>query len=152
MTEEQRLIEKLRRVDALHSRAASDGERVAAGEAARRLNERLEDLRAREPIEYKFSLADEWSRALFIALLRRHGIVPYRYSGQRRTTVMARAPRELVDHDLWPEFKTLRQTLHAHLSEVTNRVIAAAIHGDVSEPEVRSKREGLLGSGSAEHG
>jgi len=152
MTEEQRLIEKLRRVAALHSRAASDGERVAAGEAARRLNERIEDIRAREPVEFKFSLVDEWSRALFIALLRRHGIVPYRYSGQRRNTVMARAPRELIDDDLWPEFQTLRQTLHAYLNDVTSRVIAAALHGDTSEPEVRSKKKGLLGSGSIDRG
>lgn len=150
MTEEQRLIEKLRRVDALHSRAASDGERVAAGEAARRLNERIEDIRVREPVEFKFSLVDEWSRALFIALLRRHGIVPYRYSGQRRNTVMARAPRELIDDDLWPEFQTLRQTLHTYLNDVTSRVIAAALHEDASEPEVRSKEKGLLGSGSVD--
>lgn len=147
MTEEERLIEKLRRVDALHSRAASDGERVAAGEAARRLSERLEDIRAREPLEFKFSLVDEWSRALFLALLRRHGIVPYRYSGQRRNTVMARAPRDLIDQELWPEFQTLRQTLHTYLNDVTNRVIAAALDGDVSEPEVRSRKKGLLGTG-----
>jgi len=152
MTEERRLIEKLRRVDALHSRAASDGERVAAGEAARRLNERIEDIRAREPVEFKFSLVDEWSRALFIALLRRHGIVPYRYSGQRRNTVMARAPRELIDDDLWPEFQTLRQTLHSYLNDVTSRVIAAALHEDASEPEVRSKKKGLLVSGSVDRG
>lgn len=152
MTEEQRLIEKLRRVGALHSHAASDGERIAAGEAARRLNERLEGIRAREPIEFKFSLTDEWARALFIALLRRHGIAPYRYSGQRRTTVMARAPRDLIDRDLWPEFQTLHQTLRAYLNDVTNRVIAAAVHGDVSEPEVRNKKKGLLGSGSVDRG
>ena len=33
----------------------------------------------------------------------------------------------------------LNKTLHSYLTDVTERVIATAIHGDVSEPEVRSK-------------
>jgi hypothetical protein len=39
-------------------------------------------------VEFRFSLADQWSRHLLVALLRRYGIKPYRYSRQRRTTVM----------------------------------------------------------------
>lgn len=144
MTEEQRLIEKLRRIETLFSRTSSDGERVAAAEAARRLKQRLDTVRESELLEFKFSLPDAWAKALFLALLRRHGITPYRYSGQRRNTVMARAPKDLVDQELWPEFQELHKTLHSHLSEVTNRVVASAIHGDVSEPEVRAKPRQLM--------
>ncbi|HEX9640426.1 MAG TPA: hypothetical protein VGB13_03860, partial [Candidatus Krumholzibacteria bacterium] len=78
MTEEQRLIEKLRRIETLFSRASSEGERVAAEEASRRLKQRLEAVRTSELLEFRFSLPDAWSKALFIALLRRHGITPYR--------------------------------------------------------------------------
>ena len=144
MTEEQRLIEKLRRIETLFSRTSSDGERVAAEEAALRLQHRLESARANELLEFKFSLPDAWAKALFIALLRRHGVTPYRYSGQRRNTVMARAPKDLVNQELWPEFQELHKTLHSYLSDVTKRVIATAIHGDVSEPEVRGKPRELL--------
>jgi hypothetical protein len=143
VTEEQRLIEKLRRIEALFSRAASDGERVAAGEAARRLQRRIDELRAGEPVEFKFTLPDAWAKALLIALLRRSGITPYRYPGQRRNTVMARAPKGLVHEQLWPEFQELQKTLESYLGEVTRRVIATAIHGDVSEPEIRSKPRAL---------
>jgi hypothetical protein len=52
---------------------------------------------------------------------------------------MARATKRLVDQELWPQFQKLHETLHAHLSDVTKRVIAEAVHGDVSEPEVRRK-------------
>jgi hypothetical protein len=45
------------------------------------------------PIEFRFILTDQWSRHLFVALMRRYGIHPYRYRGQRRTTVMARLSR-----------------------------------------------------------
>ena len=51
----------------------------------------------------KFQLADEWRRRLMVALLRRYGLRPYRYSGQRYTTVMARVPKSFVDGTLWPE-------------------------------------------------
>jgi hypothetical protein len=144
LTDEQRLIDKLRRIEALFSRASSDGERVAAEEAASRVRDRLDEVRASELLEFKFTLPDAWSKALFIALLRRSGLDPYRYSGQRRNTVMARAPKQLINDEIWPEFQELHQTLHSYLSDVTKRVIATAIHGDVSEPEVRTKPRELL--------
>ena len=150
MTEEQRLIEKLRRIEALFERAASDGERVAAGEAAGRVRDRLEQARDEELLEFKFSLPDAWAKALFIALLRRSGINPYRYSGQRRTTVMARAPKALINEEIWPEFEELHKTLHSYLSDVTKRVIATAVHGDVSEPEVRKRPRQLPPGASLE--
>lgn len=150
MTEEQRLIEKLRRIEALFQRAASDGERAAAGEAAGRVRDRLKETRSEELFEFKFSLPDAWAKALFIALLRRSGIDPYRYSGQRRTTVMARAPKDLIHQEIWPEFEELHRTLHAYLSDVTRRVITTAIHGDFSEPDVRKKPRELLAGGSFE--
>ena len=137
--EESRLIEKLRRVEALYSRAAHAGEKAAAAGAHDRIRERLESLeRAEKPIEYRFTLSDGWSKSLFLALLRRYGIRPYRYSGQRRTTVMARVTRTFIDEVLWPEFSELSATLRDHLESVTNRVIAEAIHGDQTEAEERS--------------
>lgn len=142
--DEQHLIEKLRRIEALFERASSDGERVAARQAAGRVQKRLDRTGGHESIEFRFSLPDAWSKALFIALLRRSGIDPYRYSGQRRTTVMARASKPLINDEIWPEFQELHKTLDSYLSDVTRRVIATAIHGDVSEPEVRRKRVELL--------
>jgi hypothetical protein len=150
VTEEQRLIEKLRRIEALFEGTTSDGERVAAGEAAGRVRARLEQARGEELLEFKFSLPDAWAKALFTALLRRSGIDPYRYSGQRRTTVMARAPKALINEEIWPEFKELHKTLRSYLSDVTERVIAEAIHGDTSEPEVRKKPRELLPGTSLE--
>lgn len=144
MTDEQRLIEKLRRIEELFSRASSDGERTAAAEAASRVQQRLDEVRGSELLEFKFTLPDAWAKALFIALLRRSGIDPYRYSGQRRNTVMARAPKQLVNEEIWPEFQELHKTLHSYLGKVTKRVIATAIHGDVSEPKVLKKPRELL--------
>ncbi len=136
--DEQALAEKLRRIEALFAGAATPGERQAAGEAAKRIAARLEETRVKDPaVEYQFSLADHWSRRLFIALLRRYGIDSYRYPRQKRTTVMVRAPKSFVDQTLWPEFQQLSDTLSTYLTEVTDRVIAQTIHNDMSDLSVR---------------
>ena len=91
LDEEQQLIAKLRKIEALFARPGTEGERRAAEHASHRIRARLTALEEREPaVEFRFSLADAWSRSLFIAVLRRHGLRPYRYPGQRRTTVMVR--------------------------------------------------------------
>lgn len=135
--DESRLIEKLLAVEALHAGAATEGERVAAQNARRRILDRLRELVADDPpMEYRFSMVDMWSRKVFVALLRRYDITPYRYKGQRYTTVMAKVPRRFVDETLWPEFQELSDTLKSYLAEVTDRVVSRVIHADSSEAGV----------------
>jgi len=135
--DEKQLIEKLHRVEALFEGACTEGEREAAANALGRLRRRLEDLQQSDPaIEYRFTLADMWSRRLFVALLRRYGIRPYRYYRQRHTTVMAKVPRRFVDETLWPEYTELNSVLCSYLEEMTERVISHGIHEDSSEAEV----------------
>lgn len=135
--DEARLIEKLRAIEALYARPGSPGERTAADNARQRILERLREVaEADPPSEYRFTMSDMWSRRVFVALLRRYGITPYRYHGQRYTTVMAKVSEGFVDETLWPEFQALTSTLRSYLDEVTNRVVAEVIHADVSEPTV----------------
>lgn len=146
--DEQKLIEKLRLIEALHDGAATDGERVAAAHALERVRERLRTLSQTDPpVEHKFSLVDAWSRQLMTALLRRYGIKPYRYKRQRRATVMARVPASFVEETLWPEFRKLNETLMAYLSEVTERVISEGVHNDGSEVDVVPEGANLVAEG-----
>ena len=146
--EEQKLIEKLQRIEALFAGATTKGEKVAAANALERIRERLKDIQKLDPpVEYKFTLSDTWSKKLFLALLRRYGIEPYRYYRQKNTTVMARVPVSFVKETLWPEFQELNNTLRCYLDEVTNRVITTGIYADTSEAEVR---EELLNGTKAE--
>jgi hypothetical protein len=133
--DEAALLEKLRRIDALFVGATTDGERVAPSEAKKRIELRLERAAKLDPpVEYRFTLADDWSRKLFLALLRRSGITPYRYKGQRRTTVVAKVSKRFVDETLWPEFQQLADALRKHLAEITDRVVATVLHEDGSDP------------------
>lgn len=135
--DEARLIEKLRAIEALFARPGSEGERVAAANARERILERLRVVAESDPpVEYRFSMGDMWSRRVFLALLRRYDIRPYRRKGQRHTTVMAKVSQGFVDETLWPEFEALSSTLSSYLDEVTSRVVAQVIHADVSEAAV----------------
>jgi len=130
------LLEKLRKIEALHAGTTVDGEREAARRAAERIRARLAELRDREPEQVvRYSLADPWKRKLFISLCRRYGLTPYREPGRRYSTVLVRAPSTFHERTLWPEFLALAKELDAHLNELTERVIREAIHDDVSEAQ-----------------
>lgn len=142
--DEARLIEKLRLIETLFAGATTEGEKVAAERARQRILERLALWETEDPpVEYRFSMPDMWSRKVFVALLRRYGIRPFRYRGQRYTTVMASVSKRFVDETLWPEFRQISESLQTYLSDVTDRVVRQVIHQDSSEVEVVEKTEQL---------
>ena len=143
--DEATLQEKLRKIEALHAGTTSDGEREATRLAAERIRGRLAELRTREPdVELMYTLPDPWTRKLFVALCRRYGLKPYRRYRQRYSTVLVIAPRTFQDKTLWPEFLALSEELEKHLSEITERVVREAIHGDVSEAAEGEAPKALL--------
>lgn len=134
MSDELHLREKLRKIEALFAGAGTAGERDAAEAALQRVRARLVELERKDlPVEMQFSLGDQWSRKLFLALCRRYGLKPYRLYRQRVTTVMLKVPRAFVDQVLWPEFQALDAALAQYLNEVTNRIIRDEVHRDTSE-------------------
>ena len=85
MSIENQLRERLKKVEALYFGATTDGERGAAEAAVERLKAKLEEVSRRDPpIEMKFSLPDQWSVRLFIALCRRYGVRPSDIRGSAR--------------------------------------------------------------------
>ena len=56
-----------------------------------------------------------WSVRLFIAVCRKHGVHPYRYARQHRTTVMVRARERDFDRKVWLEFSMLNTELEIYL-------------------------------------
>ena len=88
-----------------------------------------------KPLHPGYPLPDAWSRKVLLALIRRYGLRPFRYRGQRHTTVMVKAPRRFVEETLSPEFSQILATLRRHLDEITERVVADVIHRDSSEAD-----------------
>ena len=142
--DEQSLLDKLRRVEALFAGASTPGERDAAEAARARIQARLTAFETEAPpVEYRFRLDDPWTRRVFLALLRRYGLRPYRYPRQRQASVMVKVTRRFVDEILWPEFQELSTTLRQYLSEVTERVVSQALHEDSADAEVVPEPEAL---------
>lgn len=126
--DETKLQQKLRDLEALIAGATTAGERAAADNARDRILARLAELSTQAPVEeFKLTVADMWSKKLLVALLRRYDLKPFRYRGQRYTTVMVRAPRLFIDETLWPQFQRASAVLREHLDEVASRVITAAL-------------------------
>ena len=116
--DERALIQQLKQIEASHTRAARTAARAASPPPS---------------IEYKFSLPDAVGRRVFLALLRRHGLKPFRRPRQRHTTVMVVAHQGLVEETLWPAYLALGDALHEYLHQVAFRVIGEALHGDMSD-------------------
>lgn len=136
MLSEDRLREKLRKIEALYAGAVTAGEKAAAGAAAERIRGQFESASRKEQAEeYKFSIPDPWSRQLFTALCRRYGVRPFRYPRMHRQTVMIRAPASFVRSVLWPEFEELSDALTAHLLEITEKIIREEVHEATQDAE-----------------
>jgi hypothetical protein len=148
--DETKLIEKLRRIEALHAGATTEGERVAAAEALKRILARLDEAQTADPpVEFSFRIPDPWSRQVFNALLRRYGLKPYRYRRQHRQTVMVKVSKSFVNETLWPEYEALAAELRGYLDEVTQRVIRETLDASTSEADEIAGAP-LLGGGRTE--
>lgn len=136
------LIEKIHKVEALFSGTDSPGEKQAAGNALDRLKAQL--AAAPEPLtEFQIKIDDPWKRQLFVALCRRNRLHPYRLPRQRRSSIMVRTTRSMLDQILWPQFLELSKLLHAYLDGATQDIISRAVHGDLSEAE---EQRGIAGA------
>ncbi|MDH4466832.1 MAG: hypothetical protein QE271_02135 [Bacteriovoracaceae bacterium] len=144
--DEIELIRKLKLIEALHQGSTTAGEKMAASEAIRRIQDRLNESQAESRervVEYKFGMSDEWNRKLFKALLRRYGVEPYRYERQRHTTVMAKVSKRFVDDELWPQYLEMSKVLETYLTHATDRIISEAVHKDNSEAKVVAEPDQL---------
>lgn len=130
------LRERLRKIEALIDAAGTPAERDAAEAAMARVRAKLDnDADASEPEELTFSITDDWSRHLFVALCRRNGLNPYRRATDERGTVIVRAPRALIEGTLWRQFQNIEAEMRTYLTEVTLRVIREEIFADARDAE-----------------
>ncbi|MDF2369548.1 MAG: hypothetical protein P1V21_02025 [Rhizobiaceae bacterium] len=124
------LLAKLAKLENLFRRAGTAGERDAAGAAIGRVKDRLDKARDDHESELKFSLPDVWSVRLFVAVCRKHGVRPYRYPRQRRTTVMVRTQEKFFDKVVWTEFSKLHTELMFYFEDTVEHLISTAMQSD----------------------
>jgi hypothetical protein len=143
MADDTEMHEKLAKLEALFARGATEGERAAAGAARDRLQAKLatEAHASDAPeVELQYSLPDVWSVRVFVALCRKHGIRPYRYPRQRRTTVMVRVQEARFEQTVAAEFRTLHTELTAYFNATVEHLIADAMKSDGSDETLEQRR------------
>jgi hypothetical protein len=133
---------KLDKLEALFARGATEGERAAAGAALDRLTSKLNDAPKEDEVELKYSLPDSWAVRIFVALCRKHGVKPYRYPRQRRTTVMVRVQPDAFEQAVMAEFKTLHGELVAYFQETVDHLIADAMKSDGDDTNMEAPQIG----------
>ena len=133
--------EKLAKLEALFARGATAGERAAAGAARDRLQAKLASASASEPeTELQYTLPDIWSVRIFVALCRKHGVKPYRYPRQRRTTVMVRVRQAEFERLVAEEFRTLHRELTSYFNETVEHLIADAMNSDGDDETLEQRQ------------
>jgi len=150
--ERSALFERLRKIQALYDAPGTAGEQAAAAAAAERLRERLREPgspsteRAPAPasaaeavIEFRIKVEDAWSRRLFLAIARHHGASPFRYRGQRRSSVMLKATRTVMNRRIMPHYQAAEVVLREHFDAIAAQVIRDSLQVSdedaVEEPE-----------------
>lgn len=135
----EELRDKLKKLEALYTGGATEGERAAAGAAKERLIKKLEEAKISDEVtEMNFYLRDVWQRKLFTALCRRYNLKPFRYYRQKYTTVVVKGPRSFLNEVLWPEFEELNSVLTKYLEDSTDTLIKQEVHHITDEAEVIS--------------
>jgi hypothetical protein len=135
MHDEERLKQKLRAIEALFAGATTPGERDAADRARQRIAALLVQRQGDRVIEWQFTV-NPWSKRLLVALARRYGLEPYRYRGQRHTTLVVQASERFLKKTFGPEFDRMCETLYEHLTEVTERVVSEVLDPDKRDEAV----------------
>lgn len=145
MRDQEGIRARLAKLEVLFARGATEGERAAAGAALERLHARLDvaGKRLDEPeVELQYSLPDVWAVRLFVALCRKHGVEPYRYPRQRRTTVMVKVRKAAFEQTIAAEFQALHRELTSYFDATVNHLIANAMHSDGDDEALEQRQIG----------
>jgi hypothetical protein len=141
MFNEAQLAEKLIKIESLYLGATTSGERDAAERAMKHVEEKLRAMESQASKEWRLSTNSPYEKKLLKALLRRYGHTPFRFKGQKHSTVMVEATDVFINEILWPQYVEMSKVLDEHLKEVTNKIIQDSIYskGD-SRDEVRQEQ------------
>jgi hypothetical protein len=120
----EHLLERIKKIEALISRAGTDGEKNAALTAKERILKKYPELEThKNPTEYRLSTGSQWNKKLLLAICRKYGVKPYRYHRQKYTTVMVRINEEFLNKILWKEYEEYSELLNKLIEEITNDLI-----------------------------
>lgn len=137
-----KLLEKIKKIEALIAGTSYEGEKQAAILAKKRLLKKNPALDPKKnAIEYRLSTQDMWHKRLLIALCRKYGVQPYRYKRQKYTTVMVKINERFLNEILWEEYLEYSQQLENLIEGIMENVIGK-IHKHEDEIIIQGELKG----------
>ncbi len=131
---EQDLVSKLLAVEARLAPPVIDDEAEAAPDPRTRILQRREAIeRTDPPIEHHFQIKEPHQRRVFTALLRRYGLVPYRYPRQSERDVMVQLSMAFESQLLAPIHAEMKAEVAAFFVASMERVAGQALYWDTSD-------------------
>jgi hypothetical protein len=124
---EQILIDALHAIEVQHAGLPGSDPAQAEQAKAAILARCRQAATAADVAEFRFTLADPWSQLLFHAILKRYDLRAYRYQGQRKSTIMVRASKRLIDEVLTPLLHAMSQRLNEYFADVARWVLPVAL-------------------------
>jgi hypothetical protein len=106
-----------------------DDASVASNEIAARIQQLSRDSDMRV---YQFKVQSDWEGLVVIALLRRYGLVPFRFKRQKRGTVMARVSERFMNDVLWPIHNQVVSALRDHFNQFVTAMLPDIADGPYS--------------------
>ncbi|MEA3443462.1 MAG: hypothetical protein U9R19_01905 [Bacteroidota bacterium] len=120
----QKILEKIKKIEALILGASTDGEKNAAELAKQRILDKYQGIEnIRNAKEFKLMTADSWHHKLLLAICRKYGVKPYRYHRQKLSTVMIKVNEDFLDDVLWKEYTEYSDHLSKLIEEITDGLI-----------------------------
>jgi len=127
------LLEKIKKIEALIEGAKTDGEKNAAISAKDRILKKHPELDIdKDVLEFTLRTSDSWHKKLLLAICRKYGLRPYRYKGQKYTTVMVRANTDFLNKIVWSEYIEYSNHLEKLVGAITDDLISK-IHKEEDE-------------------
>jgi len=127
------ILEKIKKIEAMITGAQTQGEKSAALSAKARILKKYPNLDIdKDVLEFSLRTPDHWHKKLLLAICHKYGLKPYRYKGQKYTTVMVRANEAFLNMVVWKEYLEYSDHLEKLVGAITDNLIGK-IHKVVDE-------------------
>lgn len=119
------ILEKIKKIEALIAGAQTKGEKNAAISAKDRILTKYPELRIESnQVEFTLRTPDSWHKRLLLSICRKYGVNPYRYKGQKYTTVMVMVNEDFLNKIVWKEYMEYSEHLEKLVGAITDELIS----------------------------
>ena len=120
----EKLLERIKKIEALIVGAQTEGEKNAAISAKDRVLNTYQELKTEaNNVEFILRAPDSWHKRLLLSICRKYGLKLYRYKGQKYTTVMVNVNEEYLNKIVWKEYLEYSDHLEKLVGAITDGLI-----------------------------